>query len=395
MKRSDIDCIRRYKFEIALIFIVIALSCIVIGINENISTKEDNLSNYFWMPSSIMQSVAAIYALFIAILVLSIQNNQKTVSLIGSILKPRFKITTVVVAITIYFNGLVLFIFSHYKPIDLEVSILYFLSLVSLFVSLIAIVYTSFWMVSSVAGLNTDEETLYNLNRREKIKDVYLALDFLNDQGILNDQDYLRTNWSLKSTEQQNREIQYIIRILKNGTSEMKINLATFVCIIKDERASEQLIENLNDDDPIVAARSTLALGCLQIERARDKISKNLYHSHPEVREKSAIALHKIDKHDALIPLILKLDKLEYYGFVTRTIVNILGDIEDKLAVEAIIKKLDDPEKTIRWAAAEALGKIGGERAEEELTRRLNSNEETLRKAAEKALKMIRKRMEK
>lgn len=389
------ELLRQYKYEIALIIGVIILSCFIILVTKNMN-ENLNLNNYFWLPSAIMQSIAAIYALFIAVLVLSIQSNQKTISLMGDMLKPPFKVVSTAVAVTIYFNGFVLLIFSNFKPVHLEVNILYYGSLLSLLVSLISIIYFSFWMITNVTGLKTHEEMLCTLTQGEDIETCYSALDIEGDLATYRGMpDTIINKWSIKSPVQQHKEIEYIIKLLKNGTPEMRINLTRFLSIIGDERASEQLIENLNDDNHRVVEYSISALGGLKIERAFDKISEKLYHPDPEVRERSATVLSTIDSKKAVFPLIERLDKLEYYGFVTRTIVNVLGNIGDKNAVEAIIKKLDDPEKTIRWAAAEALGKIGGKRAEEELTNRLNSDEEALRNEARKALENIRKRKEK
>lgn len=106
MRQYNLEFIRKYKFEMVFITTIIALSCIVVEISKKMN-GDQNLSNYFWIPSSIMQSVTAIYALFIAFFVLSIQNNQKSISLIGDLLKPPFKVVSYVIAITIYFNGLV------------------------------------------------------------------------------------------------------------------------------------------------------------------------------------------------------------------------------------------------------------------------------------------------
>jgi hypothetical protein len=164
-----------------------------------------DLTNYFWMPSSIMQSVAAIYALFVAIFVLSIQNNQRSISLIGDLLKPPFKLVSYVIAITIDFNGFVLFIFSFCKPIELEVNILYSGSLISLFSSLIAIMYFSFWMISTAGGLNTHKEVLNNLSQGKGIEACYLSLG--TDANM----------WYLKSEDQKNKSIE--LYFLENASA--------------------------------------------------------------------------------------------------------------------------------------------------------------------------------
>jgi len=75
--------IRHYILEIVLIVITIVLSYAALEYNEKVVFwgNQNNLilDNYFWMPSSIMQSTAAMFALLIAVFVLVIQNNQNVV----------------------------------------------------------------------------------------------------------------------------------------------------------------------------------------------------------------------------------------------------------------------------------------------------------------------------
>jgi hypothetical protein len=258
-----------------------------------------DLTNYFWMPSSIMQSVAAIYALFVAILVFSIQSNQnnnRVISVLGDMLKPRFKIATAVVVFTIYFNGLILFIFSHYKPIELEVDFLYFASLILLFICLIVIVYTSFWMISDVAGLKTNKEVLYNLDQRGDIEEFYLLVktSYTDER---NQFDY--NKWILKPEDDKKRIIEYSIKLLKIGTPFIKCQMSDFLCIIGKtisneelvKSAVEQLSKNLDDNDRDVVDYSANALGEIGGEIAKKELKKRLNSDNELLRNASRKAL--------------------------------------------------------------------------------------------------------
>lgn len=385
--RYDFELMKRYKFEIIFITFVIIASCIVILINEIMDTKETNLGNYLWMPSAIMQSVAAIYALFVAIFVLNIQNNQRIISLLGDKLKPPFKVVSIIVAATIYFNGLVLFIFGRYKPIELEVNILYYSSIFSLLVSLIAIVYFSFWMISTV-GLNTYDEMLYNLSQSKNIEECYTSLNIY--VGIEADCNTRLTNWNLKTEDEKKKFIEYFKLLLENGTSHMKTDLANFIRDIGDTRAGEQLIKNLNDNDERVRLSSAQALGVRGYVTAVQPLIEKLDDKSASVRESSVRSLGRIGDKSAVNPLIKMLDDQSKDVILNSELA--LGNIGDVKAVEPLIKKLSDKDVDIKEYAVKALGSIGDSRAIESITERLYDTNANIRICSQTALEEIQKR---
>lgn len=382
MGQYNFEVIKRHKFETALIFIAIALTFVLVTITGNTTGKQD-LGNYFWMPSSIMQSVAAIYALFVAVLVLSIQNNQKIISLIGDLLKPPFKMVSYIVATTIYFNGLLLFIFSFRKPTELQVSSLYSISLISLLVSLIAIVYFSIRMISTVAGLKTHEETLYNLSQGKDIEACYSALDLDGDYSLLT------SKWFLKSVDKQNKEIEYIVRLLEHGSPEMKIQIARFISYIGDTRAGEQLIKNLDDNNESVRSNSASALGIFGYTKAVEPLIIRLDDPSLFVRRNSAQALGRIGDVRAVNPLIKRLDDPHEDVIVSSELA--LGKIGDLRAIEPLLRKLNDNRDRVREFAAEALGLIGDPRVIGPLTERLEDKNPGVRNRSKTALEIIQK----
>jgi hypothetical protein len=153
--------------------VILVMFCIsIILLNEiikigNINTfyEEKDLSNYLWLPSSIMQSMSAIFALSIAVFILIIQKCQDDICTISSSIRTRFIFIYTAIGYTISYNGFVLFIFSYYKPVKYEIDFLYFISLISLPISLLVIAYISYWMTCKAAGLKTPEEIFKELEK--------------------------------------------------------------------------------------------------------------------------------------------------------------------------------------------------------------------------------------
>lgn len=391
--KYDFELMKRYKFEIIFIIFVIIASGAVILINEIMNTKAGFSDNYFWIPSAIMQSVAAIYALYVAIFVLSIQNNQKTIILLGDELKPRFKTVSAIVATTIYFNGFVLFIFSHYKHIDLEVNILYYSSLFSLLVSLISIVYFSTGMISAV-GLNTYNERSYNLSHSKNIEEYsknrekcYRSLIAYID--IENPNNHML--WNVKPEGEKEIIIKYLNLLLEHGNWHMKRVITDFICNIGDTRCGDQLIKNLNDSDKGVVGNSANALGVLGYVIAVEPIIEKLNDESPYVRKSSAYALGRIGDKRAVDPLIRMLDDQDEDVIVNAELA--LGNIGDVNALDHLIKKLNDRRDRVREFAVAALGMIGDPRATEPIEKRRSDSNAKVKSRAETALKEIQKRM--
>lgn len=387
--RYNFELVKHYKFEIIFITFVIMVSGAVILINEIMNTKAAYSSDYFWMPSAIMQSVAAIYALFVAIFVLSIQNNQRTTILLGDEFKPRFKTVSAIVATTIYFNGFVLFIFSHYEHIDLEVNILYYSSLFSLLVSLIAIVYFSSRMISAI-GLNTYNEISYNLSHSKNIEEYsknreecYKSLiAYIDIEGPNN-----HILWSVKPEDEKKIITKYFKLLLEHGNSHMKYIIAGFIENIRDTRCGDQLIKNLNDSDKNVIASSARALGVRGYVIAVKPLMEKLNDKSLSVRQSSLEALGTIGDLRAVDPLIKMLDDQDENVIVSSELA--LGKIRDIKAVEPLIKKLDDRRDRVREFAVDALGMTGDPRAIEPIKERLHDNNINVRNRAETALKEI------
>jgi hypothetical protein len=153
------------KYKLFYVMIFFSVFLFVFVINDDVSIKHDN---YFWLPSAIMQSIAAVFALFIAVFVLSLQRHQRKISSVVDALRPPIEFVSRIIIITMYFNGLVIFIINFYNPSESKLKFLLFGSLVSLIMSLILIVFYSFRLLKNVAGLKTSDEKLDEIDQVNK-----------------------------------------------------------------------------------------------------------------------------------------------------------------------------------------------------------------------------------
>ena len=110
------------------------------------------------------------------------------------------------------------------------------------------------------------------------------------------------------------------------------------------------------------------------------------------VREDAARALGMIGDKRAVEPLIKMLGDKNKHDRYSATIA--LGNIGDKRAVEPLIKALSDDELWVRRNAAEALGEIGDKRAVEPLIKALEYKHWMVREIAVDALKKLGHKVE-
>ena len=150
MKLTDL---KTYKLEVFFLLALVILSFFTLSGNESTGNSAASSEGTFWLPSTVMQSVAALYAVFIAIFVLSLQSNRDNTNSIANRIKPPLKIVSYTSAGTIYFNGLILIVFSLGSFSEAKMKLLLFSSLVSMVLSLVSIVYSSMNLLSNVSGL--------------------------------------------------------------------------------------------------------------------------------------------------------------------------------------------------------------------------------------------------
>ncbi|WP_440946777.1 HEAT repeat domain-containing protein [Methanosarcina sp. T3] len=395
MKFADV---KTYKLELFFFSILVVLSYALFSGNDA-GTGTESMNNYFWVPSTVMQSIAAVYAVFIAIFALSLQRNLDSIHSIANRLKPPLKIVSYTAVGSIYLNGLMLIIFSLHSPSELKIELMLFTSLLSLVASLIAIVYLSMEMLSDVSGLKTSSE-----------KFTYLSNLLRELEG-----------WSSSGQmELSSGDVELCIQGLDDEKPEVRIAAAQLLGWLGDEQAVDALLRKLADKNPRVRETAVEALGrvgdenivaeligCLEDknkglrlqavralsrlgdERAIDPLVKKLEDKAQEVQAAAAEALGNLRSRDSVDALLKKLEETQIESAPTELqmqVLTALGKIGDEKALAAILSRLDSPYPDIRKNAAEALGNLRDEKAVPHLVKKLADISPEVRNASAYAL---------
>jgi HEAT repeat protein len=240
--------------------------------------------------------------------------------------------------------------------------------------------------------------------------------------------------------------VEALIPCLRSNHTQIRSESARALGILGAAEATGLISKLLEDKEWEVRREAASALGKLNNREALEPLSKVLDDTDSDVREAAALALSKMADRRAVGPLVLALkdevasvrriaaaglsridpdwvslpetraaaEKLKFAiqdadpavrFFVAQLLVN-LGEMnpetllgfspEDQLASPAIKRRrmatnlfialLDDRDRDIRQAAAEALGQLGGDRAKQALTRATGDPEGDVAIAAQIAL---------
>lgn len=395
--RMKLTTLKTYKLEVFFIFALIILSFFTLSGNKGTDDSAITQST-FWLPSAVMQSVAALYGVFIAIFILSLQNNRDSINSIANLIKPTLKIVSYTAAGTIYFNGLILIVFSLGEFSDSKMKFMLSASLISMVLSLIAIVYSSMVLLSDISGLKTSSE-----------KYSYIS-------NLLKEQEGNPSN----PTKQNNRDIEFCIQALEDENPEVRRTAAEVLGYSGNQKVESALIGLLEDNNPGVRTTATKilgrigtdisveplikrlavskdpvfktcaieALGNLDDKRAIEPLIKILEDKNPEVRIASVRSLGNLGDERAEEALIMKLNKgsLEFQ----KQVILALGKIGDKKAVDVLISKLEDKQPEIRKCAAESLGKLEDIQAVDPLLKCLEDKTPEVRNAAAYSLGILK-----
>jgi len=397
MKLTDF---KTYKLEFFFFFILVVLSYALFSGNDSI-TKTGSMNNYFWVPSTVMQSIAAVYAVFIAIFALALQRNLDSIHSIANRLKPPLKIVSYTAVGSIYINGLMLIIFSLHSPSILKIEFMLFTSLLSLVASLIAIIYLSMEMLSDVSGLKTSSEKYVHLSHllRElegrdsgqmelSAGDSELCVLSLDDEKP----EVRIASAKLLGMLGDKQAADALLGRLADKNSRVREAAVEALCRVGDEKTVEVLIEKLEDKDPAFRLHIVRALARLGDERAVPPLVKKLDDKVLEVRIAAASALGDLESRNAVDPLLKKLEETPTKDSpveLQKQIIVALGKIGDRKALSAILSILDSPYPDIRKHAAEALGNLGGESAVLPLVEKLADISPEVRNASAYALGKI------
>jgi len=161
-------------------------------------------------------------------------------------------------------------------------------------------------------------------------------------------------------------------RDLSRGTYRAKIKAIEALGQVGDERAIEELIEVLGDDDPHVAQAASEALLMRDLDYAVDKLADALSSPNRRVAETAAATLVRVGE-DSLEALVGQLGCLDAQA--RRLSVECLGAVGTSNLVPLLLPLLEsDPDPQVRVAVAEAIARAGSERAFGGL-RRLTQND--------------------
>jgi HEAT repeat protein len=404
--RMKLTTLKTYKLEVFFLFALVILSVFTLSGNGNADNSAASSGGTFWLPSTVMQSVAALYAVFIAIFILSLQSNRDSTNSIANRIKPPLKIVSYTAAGTIYFNGLILIVFSFGSFSEAKMKLLLIFSLISMVLSLLAIVYSSMNLLSNVSGLKTSSEKL------SYISDLLRG----QEENPVNPlkQSEKDTQFCIKALEDENPEVREIaaealsqargpevekalLGLLEDKHSRVRITAARNLGRIGTENASVPLIKRLAvDKDPVFRACAIESLGNLKDKQAIEPLIKSLDDKVPEVRISAARSLGILGDEKAEEALIAKLDKSS--PELQKQIVLALGSsgskkptgLSSKKTAEALIRKLRNKDPELRKCAAESLGKLENPESVTPLLKCLEDANPEVRNAAAYSLGTLR-----
>lgn len=181
------------------------------------------------------------------------------------------------------------------------------------------------------------------------------------------------------------RDVNGLIKSLKNENVNFRINGALALGKIKRARAVAPLIEALHDEDEDVRWAAAWSLGEIGKPAARPLIQV-LNDEDSDVRWKAAWALEKIGK--PVVESLIQALKVEK-GEAKAKVAVVLGSIGDIRAIRPLVQALSDEDENVRWGATWALEKIGGA-ATNALSRALASEDRDTRRDAAIALGIIK-----
>lgn len=151
------------------------------------------------------------------------------------------------------------------------------------------------------------------------------------------------------------RAVEPLISALRDTHKNMRQAAAEALGKLGDIRAVEPLIGELGRDVRQVAAK---ALGLLGDARAVEPLIVALKDRDNNMRQTAAVALGMLGDVRAVEPLLIAKIK-DIHGDVRQVAAKALGMLSDTRAVEPLIAALENSDKSVRRAAAEALDKFG------------------------------------
>jgi HEAT repeat protein len=148
-----------------------------------------------------------------------------------------------------------------------------------------------------------------------------------------------------------------LVQVLRDGSYEQRVEAASILGRIEDERTSEPLLKALQDEDPLVRTAAAGALGLRRDPGAVLGLRRAIQDKNRNVRTAAVEALGDIgdlSACDDLRPMLAD----EHWEVRAQSLLA-LGKLRDQASVESMIACLNDPDKEVRQAAADALAEVG------------------------------------
>jgi HEAT repeat protein len=206
------------------------------------------------------------------------------------------------------------------------------------------------------ASLEQMEEQSAALEELSEFRDVEAAVQAA--RGLLGEMDAtVRT--SALEVLRRTRALDRWVRDLHRTRYAPRIRAIQALGEVGDERALDELLEALGDDDPDVVRAASRAVLVRDRDYASERLAEALSSPNRRIAETAAAVLVGMGE-EALEPLVSRLSSLDAQA--RRLAVEGLGSIGEVAAVHALLPLLEtDPEADVRVAALEAGARLGGE----------------------------------
>ncbi|MFB3879944.1 MAG: HEAT repeat domain-containing protein [Armatimonadota bacterium] len=170
----------------------------------------------------------------------------------------------------------------------------------------------------------------------------------------------------------QTRALEIWRRDLRKGSYRAKLAAVEALGEVGDERAVDELLEALGDDDPDIARAAAHAISARDADYARDRLADALSSPNRRLAETAAAALVHLGE-EAVDCLVGQLASLNPQA--RRLAVDSLGSIGGANLTGLLLPLLaTEPDPAVRTAAAVALSRVDGSAAANEILRLARSD---------------------
>lgn len=216
------------------------------------------------------------------------------------------------------------------------------------------------------------------------------------------------------------RAIDPLARLLKDDAWDVRMASVEALGKFKDSRVITHLVNCLKDKDRDTRLAAVISIGKIGDAAAIEHLVLSLTDEHDQIRQTAAGVLRRLNKNweqteearRCLVTLRERAQQSTNY-WVRQSAMEVLSKmgqieageevaLETKLSkavdpmqarkqatLEAFLVSLEDSDRDLRQAAAEALGRLAEKRAADTLAKHIHDKDETVRKAAAKSLQSV------